>query len=709
MSLVKIEPVIEETKEVEAVCIDGEHLESIVQKFKHVNDKDKAELIKTAMKTVGHCINPLKAEKFFKSILCLGKVQSGKTTFMLTSMALAFDNKIDIGVIFAGDKISLLSQSNVRTIECIDVSFRGKVYLVTTANSVNDLDKDKILNALRNGKKIIISIIKNRAHIQKLNEVLCSQDLKSYKTVVFDDEGDVATFNYKKGKKTPTYRQITHLLEGLDHCTYFCMTATPQAILLLQKVDDLQPMDTVLVRPGSAYTGGSVFHGAEQNKYMRVIPEKDMNFEDELEADSPLSFWKALCDFLIGSAYRTLEAIKNQEKTEIHSMLVHTSARKKHHIIGELKINKLIKLFQDSLAGGLLPHSKIYYLLKESYEDLVSKFPSTYPNFNEFLEQVKCEVNDLEIHVVHSKPGKSNVDYATKTYNCKNNIFVGGNLLGRGLTIPNLAVSYIYRNAKTPLADTTEQRARWLGYKKSYLCTCRVYAPKDLIKIFSNLLGHEDDLWEQIEKLQKKGIKIEDWSVRKFVLGEPMKLTMKRVGNSRRERFVTWKNFAVPMDSEIHSVLDKLFYTNSKIQTNIYGRKEHYSIKLSVSDLYNIIKKHDQNDYGFHDVCLALKDLISIDRTRKVDCLLLDKGNFRGRKISEDGEIKRLHQGSSDKLPKSDPRYYCGDKGLVKGELQIQMSNLKIKNEENLEYLGISIYYPKNLKEKLVQRIKTYV
>ena len=57
----------------------------------------------------------------------------------------------------------------------------------------------------------------------------------------------------------------------------------------------------------------------------------------------------------------------------------------------------------------------------------------------------------------------------------KNNIYIGGNMLGRGITIKGLAVTFITREAKNDTnADTLEQRARWFGYKRSYLDVCRI-------------------------------------------------------------------------------------------------------------------------------------------------------------------------------------------------------------------------------------------
>ena len=48
-------------------------------------------------------------------------------------------------------------------------------------------------------------------------------------------------------------------------------------------------------------------------------------------------------------------------------------------------------------------------------------------------------------------------------------LFIGGNKLGRGVTIKNLLVSYYGRNPKRAKADTVLQHARMYGYRKKDL------------------------------------------------------------------------------------------------------------------------------------------------------------------------------------------------------------------------------------------------
>ena len=127
-------------------------------------------------------------------------------------------------------------------------------------------------------------------------------------------------------------------------------------------------------------------------------------------------------------------------------------------------------------------------------------------------------------------------------FRVRNNIIVGGNMLGRGLTIQGLAVTYITRRAQTETnADTMEQRARWFGYKRPYLDLCRIFVTVKLRDDYTTLLVHEDDFWEALQKNQNQGLSVRDWR-RMFLLDMEigLKPTHSSVANFRQFRGGGW-------------------------------------------------------------------------------------------------------------------------------------------------------------------------
>ena len=80
------------------------------------------------------------------------------------------------------------------------------------------------------------------------------------------------------------------------------------------------------------------------------------------------------------------------------------------------------------------------------------------------------------------------------------NFFVGGDKLGRGVTIKNLLVSYYGRNPRTPNADTVLQHARMYGYRRADVGVTRLFLPQRLADHFSSIHQMETALRDLLQR-----------------------------------------------------------------------------------------------------------------------------------------------------------------------------------------------------------------
>src|SRR6266480_7977725 len=157
-------------------------------------------------------------------------------------------------------------------------------------------------------------------------------------------------------------------------------------------------------------------------------------------------------------------------------------------------------------------------------------------------EALRDEIWLTEVWMVNSLPlGR---DPIAVPFRLRNNILVGGNMLGRGVTLEGLAVTYITREAQHETnADTLEQRARWFGYKVSYLDLCRIFLSPRLRDRYTELLRHEDDFWEALQRNQRQGLSVRDWP-RMFRLdmeGWQLRPTRPNVANYKQFRGQGWE------------------------------------------------------------------------------------------------------------------------------------------------------------------------
>lgn len=113
-------------------------------------------------------------------------------------------------------------------------------------------------------------------------------------------------------------------------------------------------------------------------------------------------------------------------------------------------------------------------------------------------------------------------------------------MLGRGLTLKGLAITYIIRTAKgVSTVDTVQQRARWFGYKMKYLDLCRIFAVGKIIREFQEIRDHEEDLWETVRAAKCQGTNFKNMA-RIFALSDDLKMTRSSVARTENYTFKFW-------------------------------------------------------------------------------------------------------------------------------------------------------------------------
>jgi hypothetical protein len=185
----------------------------------------------------------------------------------------------------------------------------------------------------------------------------------------------------------------------------------------------------------------------------------------------PVSLLKALDTFMIGATYKRLQAA-NQNC----AFLCHVSTRKDDH----RHIEALLRRYKTDLANGARARTPgLLKRLTAAYEDLSKTHPAlAATSFDDLVEAIKFYSAGVVVKLVN---GETDEDVAVQS---PYNLFVGGNKLGRGVTIKNLLVSYYGRNPKKPQADTVLQHARMYGYRRGDIGLLRLFLPNELHTVF---------------------------------------------------------------------------------------------------------------------------------------------------------------------------------------------------------------------------------
>ena len=157
------------------------------------------------------------------------------------------------------------------------------------------------------------------------------------------------------------------------------------------------------------------------------------------------------------------------------------------------------------------------------------------PPFASIEDDIIQVINMCGRHIVNgdsvSKSADDIYDY---------NIYVGGTMLGRGLTLKGLTITYIIRTAKgVSTADTVQQRARWFGYKTKYLDLCRIFAVSKILNEFQHIREHEEDLWDTVRQANMQGEDFKNMA-RIFVLSDDLRMTRQNVAVAEKYTFSFW-------------------------------------------------------------------------------------------------------------------------------------------------------------------------
>lgn len=432
--------------------------------------------------------------------LIYGKVQSGKTNTTIATLALAQANQFRCFIVLTSDNTWLGKQTADRFANQLKggpVVFNWEKW----RNDPEDFATNELLDYIKDTGVVLVST-KNKNHLDNLLKVLKFAKASSVPTLIFDDEADNASPNTneakqaKKGKDTvpdsAIFEKIGKIREEVANHIYLQITATPQSLLLQNLDHPCRPVFcAALPKPGDSYMGGDLFF-AEDSKYCctKVAPEELDQLKKQGGKINPGNNWDippglrlALCCFFLGSIYKIEYAKSSDAK---YSFLAHIDHKRITHSTLEKVIRSFVVELDKALREKSSPTKREEALkwLTEAYLELSKT--ANLPPLNDLVIELEHELRNAIPKVIDA----SNPDKEPK-YNPGMNILIGGNRLGRGVTIEGLMITYYGRDAKQKMMDTVHQHARMFGYRQELKDVTRLFLPQNILEDFRAI--HEAD------------------------------------------------------------------------------------------------------------------------------------------------------------------------------------------------------------------------
>jgi hypothetical protein len=430
--------------------------------------------------------------------MLLGKIQSGKTRGFVGVIARAFDRGFDMAIVLTKGTKTLSAQT-VRRLEGDFAEFieDDEFLVVDIMNLPGSLRRSELR------RKVVVVAKKQARNLDRLIEFIEQhEDLHDRKVLLVDDEADLASVRFvrKVGDTVVNQGAIAGQIDQLRNMTkgiaFLQVTATPYSLYLQpQDYDEAntnyvfkpkRPAFTKLLPIHSGYVGGDDYFGpfddndprsklivevAEQEQDALRRPDKRrISANNVLETDNVSGLRRAIITFVVAVGVRRWQQREGGERAKKYAMVIHNDIARAAHAWQDQVIDWI---FQAVVGAAENDPTQLRPLFDAAFDDLEAsvladkgKMPPREEAFDAFIDALQSD--DVAVEKVNSDTDvmallDSNAELKLRT---PYNIWVGGNILDRGITIPNLISFYYGRNPKTMQADTVLQHSRMYGNRE---------------------------------------------------------------------------------------------------------------------------------------------------------------------------------------------------------------------------------------------------
>ncbi len=492
--------------------------------------------------------------------LLLGKIQCGKTDTFEDIIGLAFDKGVDIAIVITKGTKALVNQT-IKRMKKDYKYFKASDRLDqrTTINIYDIMDVWRSLKQAKvEGCKTVIVSKKNSVNLDHLIEMFETKSpfLKKKKVLIVDDEADFASRNYRsvrlkaltdengnpvtqtrETEMAKIAQQIDDFRKIPDFCRYLQVTATPYCLYLQPQgelnlngnvVKPFKPRFTSLVPIHDKYIGGKeyfvdsqdpesmyshLYHQVDQ-KCIDVLGHEDKRYLNAAVSSGNIyGLTYALVSYFMATAVRRIQVASTENKDYKTSAIIHVEIDKKNHDWQCRVVNRLIESIKSAIVDEDQSDQRIWIAIDSIYNDFVESnrkgreaglISVSLPSKEDVMDEIRNifdpSKNNYHVQMVNSDEQMDTLldeDTGELTLDTAATIFIGGNILDRGVTIQNMLCFFYGRNPKSFQQDTVLQHARMYGARsKEDMAVMRLHTTAQIYKILVRM----NDLDEQLRQ-----------------------------------------------------------------------------------------------------------------------------------------------------------------------------------------------------------------
>lgn len=435
--------------------------------------------------------------------MLLGKVQSGKTRTFISILALAFDNSFDIAIVLSKNSRALIEQTAKR------LNSEFKIFIDDGELEIYDImHAPGSFGAFELDSKLIFVAKKQSDNLRRLIDLFKNNPAMAGKrTIIVDDEADNASIGYSRKagliEARTIAKQVSEFRSVIRSSSFLQVTATPYSLYLQPTEIEVEnvlafkptrPAFTKLVPVPAEYVGGETYfgesarsetdtleslihHTVDHREFERLKKHDGRSFklDDVLTAPQIEGYRSAIVNFIVGGCIQRINGTKNGGKAKKlrYSFLLHSEASKDAHRWQETLTAAITGKLKDAADAK----NKLFTeLVTQSYNDLsrsLALASQPVPPLNEVLVLVVEALHGEHITIakVNSDDDVAALLDSSGQLKLRSplNIFLGGQVLDRGVTLANLIGFYYGRRPNKFQQDTVLQHSRMYGYRRNEL------------------------------------------------------------------------------------------------------------------------------------------------------------------------------------------------------------------------------------------------
>jgi hypothetical protein len=427
---------------------------------------------------------------------------------MVYTIAWAKDNGFDGVVILTGVTESLNMQTHKRMLKEIGQDAKSEnlrfasVLEVPRPGEKSFIDNSKTAIMSRKTHIPVFVSLKNLPRLDTVAKLLAEFPENS-RILIIDDEADQVSqdgnASYSKKDSTKVHKALAALYRNPSRKTLLLSyTATPQAILLTDRQSPIKPNFCSTIIPRDGYFGIS-----------DIVTSGIISENDSEEMDESPELENAIWDTVFAALTRRItpeKFYKNYSKEGDYNssvqMLVHQSNKTQAHSDMERAVSEILLEIEEGLA------TENGY---KTIEKQLSRYNSETENEIELDQEASHTIHELfrSIHLAIINSNYPSIERPVSDEDYEKHpiwIIIGGDIVGRGVTIPQLVTSFHTRNGVN--FDTVLQQMRLCGYRGNYQHMLRMYTTPEISDFLAEMAYSETVMWSQVSDWDNKNMEL---------------------------------------------------------------------------------------------------------------------------------------------------------------------------------------------------------